>query len=55
MKVLKAHVQVWREPSFWIWGKDKVITFNRLAELRCYAKKRKRKLKLSIEYLKEEY
>jgi hypothetical protein len=54
-KILRAHAQIWREPSFWLWWKDTVKTFDRLSELREFAKLKGRKLKLSIEYLKEEY
>lgn len=55
MKVLRAHAQIWREPYLWCWGKNKVLTFSNIAELRAYAKKKGKKLKLSIEYLKEVY
>lgn len=54
-KILRAHVQIWRDPSFWCWWRDGVKTFDRLGELREFAKSKGRKLKLSIEYLKEEY
>ncbi len=54
-KILNVHAQIWREPSFWFWWRDGVKTFTRLSDVREFVKSKGRKLKLSIEYLKEEY